>query len=279
MKKYGFKKPVIDKTHYFQGDGNVPRVVLQEDGNWEQFLPDPEEQNRRGIETYDCTGFAILNGIETLFLRLYGIKINYSDRWVGIIAETVEGGNDPHIVCEAIRKYGLIPEEMLPFSDDIQDIKEYYSFKGANIGDCYAEGRKWLSQYEFLHTWIFNENAPLDEKINNMKIAYRYSPLPLAVSAWSKNNEGLYFRFGDDNHLTMSYKMNNAFDSYPEFKKELTNEFNYYFVKRLYISKRTIPIIPSIKDNWLIDVLNRLWLFIKDILKTHAILSPKISVY
>ena len=124
--------------------------------------------------------------------RLFGQKINYSDRWVGIIAGTGEGGNDPHTVCEAIRKYGLIPEEMLPFRDDLKDINEYYSFKGANKEACYEAGRKWLEQYDFKHEWVYSGYIPEDEKKNNRKVALKMSPLGISVYAWGQDSSGIF---------------------------------------------------------------------------------------
>src|SRR3990167_8332724 len=143
----GFIPPIIDSTNWVLGASNTPSFpVLQENGDWTEYLPDGESQNIRGIETYGCTSFGTLNPIEILIYELTGERVNYSDRWVGIIAGTKAPGNDPHKVAEAIREYGLIPESMLPFSDDLQNIDEYYSFKGltpAQIEECYAEGRKW----------------------------------------------------------------------------------------------------------------------------------------
>ena len=48
------------------------------------------------FETFNCVSFGTLSAIETLMFRLFGEKVNYSDRWIGIMAGTNAGtnGND-----------------------------------------------------------------------------------------------------------------------------------------------------------------------------------------
>jgi len=240
--KFGLQIPPEDPKAWILGGGNIPWEVLQQDGKWQKFLPNPEMQNKRGIETYDCTGFAILEAIETYERRKFGKVINYSDRWLGIIAGTGERrGNDPHTVCEAIRKYGLIPEEMLPFSDDLENYEEYYSFKGAEKTACYEAGLKWLKENDFMHEWVYNPTQPDDEKNNNAKISLKYCPIPCSVFAWVTDERGIYVGIGAQNHLTLmeSYPDKTFFtaDSYEPTRKEV--EQIPLFAKRIYITKKT----------------------------------------
>ena len=246
-KKLAFKEPMITPDNYILGAGNVIHTVQKEDGDWNDVLPQGERQNIRGIESYDCTGFGTLNAIEALMKQKFGVEENYSDRWVGIIAGTSAktGGNDPHTVCEAIRKYGLIPESMLPFSDDLKDIDEYYSFKGSNITDCYKAGREWLARFEFKHEWVFQPSDPTDEKMNNIKTSLKFSPLGVAVDAWNMDNNGAYIRMGQDNHWTMIYSLDDfirVFDSYDPFKKNLVKNYGFKYCKVFSIEKRTTPL-------------------------------------
>jgi len=239
----GFIEPVIDETHWILGGGNAPFTEIEPDGDWTEYLPSEEKQNIRGIETYNCTSFNTLNAIEVLMYRLFGERVNYSDRWLGIVAGTSaeQGGNDPHTVCEAIRKYGLIPEEMLPFSDEITTAKEYYSFKGGDEAACRQAGQDWLKKYDFKHEWVFRQSQPLDEKLNNMKVALKNSPLSMSVWAWQVDNRGVYVSAGAPNHWTSSYGFQNliakAFDSYEPFRKLVDQ--NYLYCKRYSIVKRT----------------------------------------
>lgn len=236
MKEYkGFIEPQIDSTHWILGASNTPIFpTLAEDGNWEMDYPSQGElQSKRGIETFNCTGFNTLKPIQAIIHRLTGERVNYSDRWLGIIAGTKEPGNDPHKVAEAIRKYGLIPEEMLPFSDDIQNVDEYYSFKGADKETCYRAGREWLAKYEFMHSWVFSPGQPILEQKNNMKIALKNSPLGIAVYAWASNEKDVYYSLGLESHWTSAYSEEeylNIFDSYEPFKKKVDQSLRY--VKR-----------------------------------------------
>lgn len=233
--------------HYFLGDGNVALTILIPDGNWESLLPIVEHQDIRDIETYNCTGFGSTNQIELVMLQLTGLKFNYSDRWVGIIAGTKEPGNDPHVVYEAIRKNGLIPEEMLPFSDDIKNVDEYYSFKGADEEACRKAGKEWLAKYEFKHDWVFTPGQPPIEQMNNIKVALKNSPICLAVYAWASDSRGVYISMGEPNHWTTCYNASDflkIFDTYDPTKKNV--EQIIAFCKRISITlKKNDPITPE----------------------------------
>lgn len=246
MKAYtGFIAPIDDGTHWKLGVSGLPYVTLQSDGDWTADLTIGEYQNKRGIETYNCVGFNTLKCIQELIWKQYGIKVNFSDRWVGIIAGTSaeKGGNDPHTVAEAIRKNGLIPEEMLPFSDDLKDAQEYYSFKGADEKACREEGKKWLETYGFGHEDVFTPSQPKDEKINNMMVALKSSPLGISVYAWTTNDKGIYISIGQPNHWTSvrnQKDITGVFDSYDPFLKSVDQD--YLYCKRYSITKKKVEL-------------------------------------
>jgi len=252
LKNSGFIEPVITPEQYVLGGGNVPLAPLKLDSDWSDVRHRKELQNKPIFDTYNCTGFNALNQVEHYMLVAFGELHNYSDRWLGIIAGTKPPGNDPQTVYEAIREYGLIPEEMLPFTDDIQNIDEYYSFKNGNKEACYAEGEKWLDKYNFKHEWVFDKIQPRDEKINNMKIALKYSPLAIAVYAWYMNENGIYTRFGIDTHWTSqtAYKdYMKIFDSYDPVEKDVDQEI--YYCKRIHMDKKIEPIaVVEKKISW-----------------------------
>lgn len=269
----GFIEPIITSDNYILGAGNLPIETLVENGDWSQWLPTEERQSKRemGLETYNCTAFGTLNALETLMYRKYGVRVNYSDRWVGIIAGTgANMGNDPHTVAEAIRKYGLIPEEMLPFSDDITTREEYFSFKGANEAECVAEGKRWLEKYDFGHEWIFTNNQSLEEVAHNMRVALKSCPPGIAVAAWKTNEQGYYVPFMSPNHWSSAYatagtNLTHDFDSYEPYRKILLN--NIFYAKRYTIVKKEQkPNIVTTFVNWLINATS-----------TNAI-SPKVVI-
>lgn len=236
--KLGFILPKIDNKHHLFGD-SIPFEKINPEGFWDSNDLPNEEQNK-GYETYNCTGFNSVNIIELYMLKKFSIKVNYSDRWVGIIAGTdpIKGGNDPHTVLEAIRKYGLIPEDMLPFDSNITTPEEYYSFKNSNQAECYAEGQRWLEKYSFLHDWVVTPDMTKEQKNINIKLALQTSPLGMAVYAWAQDDRGIYIKLGSENHWTglVGYQdYLKAKDSYNPFDKNVEQDILY--CKRIYISK------------------------------------------
>lgn len=264
MEYKGFLKPnIVEKKEYVLGQGNVPFTIMKPDGNWNE-LPADELQSRPNLETYNCTGFNTLKQIEEYEKAAFGESNNYSERWLGIVAGTKMPGNDPQTVYEAIRKYGIIPDSMLPFSDDITTLGDYYSFKGGDEKSCYEAGQAWLAKNNFYHEWVFDpsQNIPLDEKINNMKLALKYSPLGIAVYAWATDARGIYVKLGDENHWTSQYAFGDfqeIFDSYDPTHKILEQDIVY--CKRIHIDRITPaskPILGSMLLNFFKSLFARL---------------------
>lgn len=255
LKNSGFVEPVITPEQFVLGGGNVPLAPLKLDSDWSDVRHRKELQDKPEFDTFNCVGFNTLNQIEQYELAAFGELNNYSDRWLGIVAGTKPPGNDPQTVYEAIRKFGLIPDERLPFSDEIKTVEEYYSFGNMTkdqIEACYAEGRIWLSKKNFKHEWVFDRDQPVEEKVNNMKIALKYSPLAIAVYAWSLNEKGIYVRLGKDTHWTSlpSYKeFMDVFDSYEPIEKTVDQEI--FYCKRIHMERKTEPIaIAKKKSLW-----------------------------
>lgn len=249
LTRSGFVEPVITPEQYVLGAGQVPLSPLKMDSDWSDVKHVKEYQNKPSFDTFNCTGFNALNHTEHYELVAFGELKNYSDRWLGIIAGTRPPGNDPQTVYEAIRKYGLIPEEMLPFTDDIKNVDEYYSFKGGNMEKCYAEGRRWLEKYDFKHEWVFDRNDSLSTKISNMQYALKYSPLAIAVYAWATDDKGVYVRRGVDVHWTSMYALKDymkIFDSYDPIEKDVEQEI--YYCKRIHMEKKPIIIKTTLRE-------------------------------
>ena len=247
IKNYGFVAPVITQDNYVFGGGNVPEIVIRENGDWTD-LPDKEIQHK-DFDTYNCTGFNTLAQIEKLEYILTGEKVNYSDRFLGIVAGTRPPGNDPNTVAEAIRKYGCIPESMLPFSNDLKNTDEYYSFKGADEKVCREAGKKWLEKFTFLHEWVFSEGDSNTIKKDKLLKALKMSPLGVGVYAWEKKGN----RYVDDgkqpNHWTGNVKgvLNDkwiANDTYidndGDTLKDLAWDFRFTYPKRYYLELRKV---------------------------------------
>lgn len=246
MKKYtGYiPEPVRTRDQYVLGGfTKLPKIILQPDGQWDDFLPPDEFQKNEKFDSYNCTGFAITNALEILMKRL-GKEKNWSERGLGIAAGTFPPGNTIQKVVETVRTKGLIDDKLLPFSNWIETPEEYYS-PNPLPEVLKQEGLLLVDQEEIQHEWV-----------DNWREALKYSPLVCAVYAWNEEN-GVYVRNGQDSHLTCVYGYysdNSAkiFDSYLPYRKVLSPNFGFTQMKRFYIKEK-----QSVDKCWLIRLLNK----------------------
>ena len=83
--QFGFVPSKIESNHYVLGGGMVPKIILQSNRNWKDYLPKWESQIN-GYETYGCTVFGTLNAIETYFNRLSPGQYDFAERFNYILA-------------------------------------------------------------------------------------------------------------------------------------------------------------------------------------------------
>ena len=169
--------------------------------------------------------------------RKYGLKRNYSDRFLATVSGTKDKmGNDPHLVCEFLRKLGVPPEEILPFNSEINTFDKFYSPIAPKVFEI---AKDFLAEFDFLHEWI--ENKP--EEITK---ALQSSPLLISVPAWFRDSDGLYNRpigFIDNHATTLVYESFGAyrrvFDSYDSpVIKDVRWDVVPMMVKRFYVKKK-----------------------------------------
>lgn len=243
MRNQGFLAPQIDETHYILGGGLLPVNIIQPDGNWTPFLPEGERQLGVFGDTFNCTGFSTLNGIEILMKQKFGISKNFSDRALGISAGTWPPGNDPHTVCEAVRKTGLVEESSLPLDNSIDTVAKYYSPKPLTK-ELIEEASKFLKEFGFGHEWVFSDpKLAIDKKQALMMTAIKTSPLGASVHAWKQVN-GLYVkdRGEPDNHFitVINFKEGEwweIFDNIDNYVKRLSWDYDFGYVKRYTLEK------------------------------------------
>jgi len=242
---YGFIADTIAPEDYRFGAISSP--ILQENGQWDDFLPEVELQRKNGVETMACTSFGTLNCVETLLKRLFHIEDNYSERYTAILSGTTRNGNSPHKVAQTIRHFGLINEVDLPFDNSVVSWETFYTpnpmrskFTRLGIG--------WLNEWSFEHEWVDKDY---------MKYALKFSPLGVSVFAWSQNVEGLYTKEGMDNHWCMCYGYKEGefwkvFDHYDQTHKLLAWDYDFKFIKRYGIRHA-----PQ-RRWWIADIIRRL---------------------
>lgn len=117
-------------------------------------------------------------------------SINYSERFTSTLAGTTRNGNSPHKVAETIRKYGVVPEERLPWGE-IEEWDEWYDMAAARalIGEATDVGLQ--------HAWVGcsgQSNKTGECGVAELREALKVSPVGIAVYAWAQNEYGRYVR-------------------------------------------------------------------------------------
>lgn len=193
---------IIDKRepedYVFGGMGNLGGAVLQENGQWDEYLPLFERQNINGVETYACASFGTLSAIEILLKRKFGIDENYSDRWCAWNSGTdpyINKGNSPHKVAETLRKAGTPVQQKWDFSSDITTVEKFYENPPPKLFEDARED--FINKWGFKHQYV-NGNP------DDIKAALKYSPVCISVSAWYEEN-GIFVQKGTDNHWVVAY--------------------------------------------------------------------------
>lgn len=268
-----FVYPEIKETDYCFGSGQLRGTVLREDGDWRDYTPPSEEQRRHGVESSSCFIQAQQHVIATILKEQYGIAdSNFSERYNLIYSYATENGGSPLVGAASIRHDGLIPDIMLPFSDDIASWKEFNSFKGADEIACVKTGQEWLDIWAPLQDIVFTKKEQIEIKYAKIREALKYGPLPVSVTAWYVDNKtGLYMKpEGEiDAHLVELVYLdeNNSayiFDTYPPFIKKLDPFFNFDFCMRWTVEK--VP-AGTVKPNWASELIKQIINFFRDIFK------------
>lgn len=275
LKKYGLKIDTIKDSDYIFGYSPIPYEEINPSGDWESALPSREEQNLGLFETYACVSFTILNCLETLIKKQYGEEKNYSDRFLASISGTKNGGNSPIIVADFLRRMGVVPQDLLPFTTDIKSFEEFYSPISQEIKDI---AKEFLNEFEFKF-----ELVPDDKE--EIKKALKCSPLLVSVCAWFQNGEKYYKPDGmTDNHATTLISLKEGeyqriFDSYADgegdpFIKDYEWKAPHMIILRFWIKKKQ-ALSDNLSDknlsdikrtpNWFLEIMANLWAFIKDI--------------
>ena len=254
VKQYGFIEPTFDENDYTFGSGALRVEILQEDGQWDEHLPPVELQRVRNIETVSCVAFATLNAIEILLKKKYGEDKDFSERYTAILAETDRIGTTPKRGAEAIRKQGVISDELLPFSEDIKSWSEYHS-PTPMLSGFLEKGAKWLENYDFGYDWVFTGGS-IENKRESLIRALQSSPVGVSVYAWVQNGEYYIKPEGvRDTHWTVCYGYVEGaywkiFDTYDNTHKKLVWDYNFGFAQRYTLDKKESVASKYASGSW-----------------------------
>lgn len=282
MKKIikNFVYPKIKSEDYIFGSGQVLGTVLREDGDWRLYLPPEEHQRRNGVESSSCFIEAQQHTIATILEGHFAIQDqNFSARFNLIFSDATPSGGDPLKGAQTFRDYGLIPDTLLPFSDDIKYWDEFNSFKGGNEKLCKEQGKTWRRYWDPRYDIVIKREMDLETKYLRLKEALKYSPIPVSVygvqsgDSYVKKPKGV-----NDTHMVeLVYIDANdvpyVFDTYPPFLKKLPAKYNFDFGMRWSLIK--MPAVQESIIKKLINLLNK-WISIEKV-KEPVIEAPKVE--
>lgn len=247
-------------SDYVFGSGQLKGKVVRPDGDWRAYTPKYEGQRERGIETSACATFGTINCVETLMEEMgLGNDLDYSERFISLLSGTTRQGNSPTKVAETIRRYGLIPQAMMPFDDSIRSWDDFNSWKGADKEKCLAAGRQWLKRYGFGYDRVWSGDVSPEAKRRLMAEARRYSPLGVSVLAWvDEGGEYLKPEGGEDNHWCMSVAEDVVVDTYEPNVKRLKPGYDHLIALRYSVAAKAYE-APTGFWGQIINTLKRIW--------------------
>lgn len=228
--------------------------------NWTPYLPTNERQNR-GFETFSCVSFSALNIIEMQIKYLYMTgamnedtlkylkdvydmndngDVNFSDRYIAILSGTTRQGNSGNNVAETIRKYGLIPDKILPFEGDNFD--EFMN-KNAVTDEMIFLGKQFLvkSGLNYAYEWVYiygdkaNAFDVLSKHIKQAPLQI-FSPI---CPGWSYDRPVKTCPSNIPQHATLVYNVNQLIeilDQYEPFYKQLDKDYPILYALKIVIT-------------------------------------------
>lgn len=259
-----FIYPNIKDSHFKFGSGQLIGTVLRPDGDWRKFVPTEESQNIRGIESSACYIEGQQHAIATLEEEMFGEKDNnYSARFNALLSYGSEDGGDPLQGADSIRHDGLVPQKVMDFGNDIQSWDDFHSWQGVDETGVRALGKDYLMTRTLGNDIVVTRDLPIASKYTRLKVALRYSPCPVSVTAWFQDDAGNYIKPPNmsDNHLVelVFIDADNCpyiWDTYAPYLKKLSPNYNFDFGMRWSVQKKVLS-APE-KQSFLVSLYQQL---------------------
>ena len=243
IQQFGFKLNAIeDPRAYKLGASPLPLVVLQEDGDWSKYLPNPETQGTPNWDTYGCTVYGTENALQILEKRLFGESTEWAERFNYNIAGVNPPGHDPHDIAETFRKSGVIEYGLLPMTKTLEEYRKPRPMDKKLLD----KGQEY--PYELMHEWLWQRNISQEDRAFLIRNYLKYSPLGVSVTAWSKEGDVYVDRGQRNTHWVVIIgeekgKGWKIYDSYEPHIKVISYDHNIEVCKRYQLVKKD-PQIP-----------------------------------
>lgn len=220
---------------------------INPEGDWTRFKSADEAQSIPFVfDTQGCAVFATLKAWAMLarFHGLNGFPSDMSERYSGVHSGTTKNGTNPHVVAEITRSFaGAIPQESMPWTDDIRTFEAYYDRKQAFANLPF--GQKLIDRYELGHAWVFpfGSSYTPEQKRALLKEALKKGTVCVSVLAWrSKGNLYTKKRGERDGHWVTALRFNGdnlvIHDQYDPYEKILTKDYDHDAAKVYFLKKR-----------------------------------------
>ena len=239
---------VVGKDYVFGSYTNLSGEIINESGDWEDYLPEDEYQAPK-YETNACTCFGTSSAVETLINFVTGEKVNLSDRMIaaGAGIDPAQGAV-PKLAADFIRKNWSAPETLYRM-DSADTLQDYYKPVPAYL---YPEAKKYQKDYTFGYEFVTPSLANLQEALKRGTVC-------MSVALMWDEATGKYYRPANwsDTHWVQLVKVYPngdmmIFDSYPPFRKVIKAGFLPQFAYRYNINEKQVDYIAqaikAIKD-------------------------------
>ncbi len=220
-------------TDYRLGSSPVKKEVLNESLDWKEYAPEHEIQARRFYDTMSCVTYSATDCIEYIFNHaiknnriskadLKWLKdndyfkngmINFNERFTAILGETDRNGAWQYKVGDAIRKYGLVPQDAIHFPDRQEDY-----FKNDFNQNVLDLGLEFIKRFPINYQWA-----------NNFRDDLKYGPLQ--VTLYFLNGDGILCPKNRPQHAVVAI---NANEQYVEIDDSYLTQFKKYCHGAIY---------------------------------------------
>ena len=175
------------------GAADMP-IIFPDGFGWLKNQRPEETQKNRYFDSYSCVTFASLKSLSYYFKVVYGLDMDFSERFTAVMSGTIPGqGNSVRNVLESIRKDGFVLESDYPSMTPDMTQAEWFADPPAAIKKKALDNlKKWEIKWEVLS--IAN---PFTGEVDHGQIMEgQKKGVPICIGyAWISDS-GIYYDHG-----------------------------------------------------------------------------------